>query len=76
MTDKKFVLKIWRYHSLHEETSFDTIDELKEYWKENWLDSWGRGSCSEEILENNKEIKFDKLHKLGFYNYEDEEDDN
>jgi hypothetical protein len=63
----KYRIEIWIYHHLHTQFESNNIKEVLKWYKEKWQVSYGIGNCTFYLFEDNKELSFDYIYKLGFY---------
>lgn len=56
-----YKIEVWVYRALSDEQEFDSLDEIKQYAKdEGHVDSWQHGECSISIFEDGERIKFEE----------------
>lgn len=63
----KYAIEIWKYHSIRETYENDDIEEVLKWYKDNWKSCYDYGGCMFYLFKNNKELPFEEVRRLGFY---------
>lgn len=64
--DKEFKIEIWQYHCIVDIYESDNIEEVLEWYRENWIGCYLNGGCAYEVYKNGKMLLFEEIYKLGF----------
>lgn len=65
----KYKIEIWQWHSITETYESDDINEILKWYKENWDYCYQCGNCTFSVYKNDKNMTFDELNKLGFFDW-------
>ena len=63
----RYKIEIWQWHSIVDTYESNDINEVLEWYKDEWKDCYDYGNCTFYMFDDNKELSFDEKHKLGFY---------
>lgn len=63
----KYKIEIWQYFNMTEFFESDNIQDILDWYKENWWGCYEIGGCSFTIYENDRELSFEEEYELGFY---------
>ena len=63
----RYKIEIWQYHGIVETYESNDIKDILKWYKNNWKYTYECGDCSFSICDNNKELSFDEVYELGFY---------
>lgn len=64
----KYKIRIWRYGSIVDSYESNDINEIKKWYMDKWHFVYDYlGACYWEIYKDNKEMNYDELYNLGFY---------
>ena len=66
MEDKKFKIEIWMYHNIVSTFKSNNIEEILIWFRQKWLICYNNGGCTFYVYENDRELSFDEIYKLGF----------
>ena len=71
-----YKIEIWRFHVIHETYTSNNIKEILKWYRENWQIAYEYGDCYFEVYKNDKELSFDELNGIGFFEaFEDIEEE-
>lgn len=71
--NKEYKIEIWQYHSIVDTFESDNINEMLEWYKEEWQGVYLRDMCVFYIYKNNIKLNFDEKYELGFFDYDYED---
>lgn len=63
----EYRIEIWQYHDIAQAFESDNIQDVVDWYKEEWHYSYEMGYCSFSVYENNRELSFEEEWELGFY---------
>lgn len=63
----KYKIEIWQFYNIVETYENDDIKEILKWYKSNWSWTYDNGGCSFSIYEESRELSFDEINYLGFY---------
>ncbi len=63
----KYKIDVWQYGFLRESYESDNIEDVVNWYKENWCYAYQYGLCAIEIYEDGETYPFNKALELGFY---------
>lgn len=63
----KYRIDIWQYGNIADSYESDNIEEVVNWYKENWVDAYEYGLCSMDVYEQRRDIPFEEAVKLGFF---------
>lgn len=62
-----YKIEIWRFHVIHETYKSNNIKDILKWYRNNWKISYEYGNCYFEVYKNGKELSFDELEEIGFF---------
>lgn len=65
----RYKIEIWQWHSIVDTFESNSIEEILEWYRENWLYVYERDNCAFDIYENGKLLEFEEENRLGFHKY-------
>ena len=63
----KYKIEIWQYHIIAETYESDDLTDILSWFRSEWLSAYDMGYCSFNVYEDGRELSFDELYGLGFY---------
>lgn len=63
----RYKIDIWQYHSVVDNYESDDIESILKYFRSRWYYIYDYGMCSFTVYEGERELSFDELYDLGFY---------
>lgn len=67
-----YKIEIWQYHEQIESHKEKSLDDVLKWYKANWKNDYEQGLCTFYVFKDNKEMTFDELNKVGFYEWGEE----
>lgn len=63
----KYKIDIWQYGNIVESYESNDIEEVVDWYKENWFNAYEYGLCTIDVYEPRRDIPFEEAVKLGFF---------
>lgn len=63
----KYKIDIWQYGNIVESYESNDIEEVVDWYKENWFSAYECGLCTIDVYEPRRDIPFEEAVKLGFF---------
>lgn len=63
----KYKIDIWQYGNIVESYESNDIEEVVDWYKENWFNAYEHGLCTIDVYEPRRDIPFEEALKLGFF---------
>ena len=63
----KYAIEIWIHHSVEETYESNNIKDVLNWYKDNWQSCFDYDGCTFYVFKNNKELSFEEINRLGFY---------
>lgn len=63
----KYRIDIWQYGNMVENYESDNIEEVVDWYKENWADAYEHSLCTMDVYEQRRDIPFEEAIKFGFF---------
>jgi hypothetical protein len=60
-------MEIWQWHRIVDTYASDDINEVLEWYKDEWKDCYDNGNCAFYMFDNDKETSFEEEYKIGFF---------
>ena len=66
---KKYRIEIWQYRHIVRINESDDINDILKWYRNYWQCVYDSGMCAFDVYEGDREMDFDELDSLGFYDY-------
>ena len=63
----RYKMEIWQWRRIVDTYASDDINEVLEWYKDEWKGCHDDGYCAFYIFDNDKELSFEEEYKLGFF---------
>ena len=63
----KYKIEIWIFHEIVDTFESNTIDEILEWYREEYKYMYDNGDCTFYVYLDDKELDFEETYKLGFF---------